>query len=42
MVPLKYLITFWINVELPLINCEINVIQTWSTNSVIASRTAAG
>ena len=30
MVPLKYLSNFWRNLENPLINCEINVILTWS------------
>ena len=34
MVPLKYLSNFWRTVELPLINCEINLILTCSKNSV--------
>ena len=37
MVPLKYLSNFWRTLEMPLINCEINLILTWSTNCVIAS-----
>ena len=30
MVPLKYLSNFWRTLETPLINCEINLILTWS------------
>ena len=37
MVLLKYLRHFWRALEMPLINCEINLILTWSTNSVIVS-----
>ena len=37
MVPLKYLRNFWRALEMPLINCEINLILTWSTNCVIVS-----
>ena len=40
MVPLKYLINFWRNFELPLINCEINPILTWSANYVISNAAA--
>ena len=29
-VPLKYLSNFWRTLEMPLINCEINFILTWS------------
>ena len=29
-VPLKYLINFWRSLDLPLINCEIEVDLTWS------------
>ena len=29
-VPLKYLSNFWRTLEMPLINCEINLILTWS------------
>ena len=39
-VPLKYVSTFWKTLEIPLINCEINVILTWPTDCVISS--AAG
>ena len=37
MVPLKYLNNFWRTLEMPLINCEVNIILTWSSSCVIAS-----
>ena len=37
MVPLKYLSNFWSNLEMPLINCEIELILAWSANCVIIS-----
>ena len=37
MVPLKYLSNFWRTLEMPLINCEVNLILTWSENCVIVS-----
>ena len=37
-VPLKHLSNFWRTVDMPLINCEINFILTWSENCVITSR----
>ena len=37
MVPLKYLSSFWRTLEMPLINCEIELILTWSRNSDIIS-----
>ena len=37
MIPLKYLSNFWRTLEMPLINCEIELILTWSRNSVIIS-----
>ena len=37
--PLKYLSFFWRTLKLPLINCEINLILTWSENCVISSAT---
>ena len=40
-VPQKYLSNFWRNIEMPLINCEINLILTWSANCVIASTAVA-
>ena len=35
MVPLKYLSNFWRTLEMPLINCEVELILTWSTDCVI-------
>ena len=35
MVPLKYLGNFWRTLEMPLINCEVNFILTWSSTCVI-------
>ena len=35
MVPLKYLSNFWKTLEMPLINCEIELILDWSANCVI-------
>ena len=35
MAPLKYLSNFWRTLEIPLINCEVNLILTWSANCVI-------
>ena len=31
-VPWKYLSNFWRTLEMPLINCDINLILTWSAN----------
>ena len=33
MVPLKYLVNFRRTLEMPLINCEVNLAMTWSENS---------
>ena len=41
MVPLKYLSNFWRTLEIPLINCEINLILTWSANCVVVSTDVA-
>ena len=38
-VPLKYLSNFWKTLEMPLINCEVNIILTWSKDCVIFSAT---
>ena len=35
MVPLKYLSNFWRTLEMPLINCEVNLILTWSSDCVL-------
>ena len=37
MVSLKYLSNFWRTLEIALINCEVNLILTWSANCVIVS-----
>ena len=41
-VPLKYLSNFWRTLEMPLINCEINLILTWSSTCVITNSNGAG
>ena len=41
-IPLKYLNNFWRTLELPLINCEVNLILTWSTTCIITNSTGAG
>ena len=41
MVPLKYLSNFGRTLEMPLINCEVNIVLTWSSTCVIASVIAA-
>ena len=41
MVPLSYLSVFWRSLELPLINCEVNLILKWSANCVIVSTNVA-
>ena len=42
MVPLKYLSNFWGTLEMPLINCEVNLILTWSSTCAITNSTDAG
>ena len=42
MVPLKYLSNFWRTLEMPLINCEVNLILTWSSTCVITESNGAG
>ena len=37
MVPLKYLSNFWRTLEMPLINCEVNLILTWTSTCVVIS-----
>ena len=39
--PLKYLSNFWRTLEVPLVNCEINLILTWCTNCVIVPNNVA-
>ena len=40
-VPLKYLSNFWRILEMPLINCEVNLILTWSSTCVITNSNGA-
>ena len=42
MVPLKYLSNFWRTLEMPLINCEVNLTLTWSSTCVITNSNGAG
>ena len=42
MVPLKYLSNFWRTSEMSLINCEVNLILTWSSTCVMTNSTGAG
>ena len=39
--PLKYLSNFWKTLEMPLINCKVNLILTWSSACVITNPTGA-
>ena len=41
MVPLKYLSNFWRTLKMPVINCEIELILTWSENCIIISTNVA-
>ena len=41
-IPLKYLSNFWRTLEMPLINCEVNLILTWSKDCVITNSTGEG
>ena len=41
-VPLKYLSNFWRILEMPLINCEVNLILTCSKDCVITNSTGEG
>ena len=38
---LKYLSNFWRTLEILLINCEVNLILTWSANCLIESTNVA-
>ena len=42
MVPLKYLGNFWRTLEMPLINCKVNLILTWSSTCVVTNSPGAG
>ena len=41
-VPVKYSSNFWRTLEMSLINCEVNLILTWSSICVITNSTGAG
>ena len=41
LVPLKYLSNFWGTLEIPLINCEVELIFNWSENCVIINTNVA-
>ena len=38
-IPLKHLSNFWRSLDIPLINCEVELILTWSKNCVLADMT---
>ena len=38
-VPLKHLSNFWRTLEMPLINCEVNLLLTWSKDCVVTNST---
>ena len=38
-IPLKHLSNFWRALNIPLINCEVKLIITWSKNCVLADMT---
>ena len=43
-IPLKYLSNFWRTLDIPLINCEVEITLTWTKNCILADATvrAAG
>ena len=40
-IPLKYLSNFWRTLNIPLINCEVELILTWSKKCVLTDMIAA-
>ena len=38
-IPLKHLSNFWRSLNIPLINCEVELILTWSKNCILADMT---
>ena len=40
-IPLKHFSNFWKSLNIPLINCELELILTWSKNCVLADMTVA-
>ena len=41
-VPLKYLSNFWRSLNIPLINCEVELILTWFENCVLINKSTRG
>ena len=41
-VPLKHLSNFWRSLNIPLINCEVELILTWFKNFVLIDKLARG
>ena len=41
-IPLKHLSNFWKSLNIPLINCEVELILNWSKNCVLADMTVRG
>ena len=41
-VPIKYLSNFWRTLEIPLIDCEVNLKLTWSRDCIITNSNGAG
>ena len=41
-IPLEYLSNIWRTLEMPLINCEVNLILEWSSTCVITNATGTG
>ena len=42
MVPLKYLSSFWRTLEMPLINCDVTLVLTWTPTCVTTNSTGQG
>ena len=40
-IPLKHLGNFWRSLNTPIINCEVELISTWSKNCVLTDMTQA-
>ena len=40
-IPLNYFSNFWRSLDIPLINCEVEIILTWTKNCVLADMTVA-
>ena len=38
-IPLKHLSNFWRSLNIPLINCEVELVLTWSKNCVLVDMT---